>query len=145
MVAMVSGGLWMQTAAASEYMHRTLPGRKYTHTTPKSFRGSWYSYSKVMGYHKMVVKTHTVTTYTKTKKRHAWKKDLSLTGKHLYVYHEKRDHHNWYGFYQAYEDDFNYNYLTTKRVHGKKVKTLVDGSNYNNFHTLKLALLAKNN
>ncbi|WP_318765797.1 hypothetical protein [Lactiplantibacillus carotarum] len=39
MVAMVSGGLWMQTAAASEYMHRTLPGRKYTHTTPKSFRG----------------------------------------------------------------------------------------------------------
>jgi len=131
----------MQSAAAKSYgSPKTLVGMKYTHTTPKRFWGTWYNWDNNIGASKIVVKKHQVKWYYRQHKKGKWQHEQTLTGKKLYVYRQKLNHKQMFGFYAAYEDDFNFYYTGTKKLKGKTVKYMSQGGLYTYYKAWKYAI-----
>lgn len=136
-----AGGMLLntQSAAAKSYgSPKTLKGIKYTHTTPKRARGTWYNWDKTIGANKIVVKKHQVKWYYRQHKQGKWQHQQTLTGKKLYVYRQKLNHKQMFGFYAAYQDDFSFYYTGTKKLKGKTVKYM--SGNYTYYKAWKYAI-----
>ena len=136
----VVGGLLGPAQPAAARSPKTLRGIAYTHTTPVRSRGTWYNWDKEIGANKIIVKKHQVKWYYRQHKQGKWHHEQTLTGKKLYVYHQTLKHKKMFGFYAAYEDDFNFFYTGTKKIHGKSVKYLSSAGIYTYYHAWKYAI-----
>lgn len=139
----VTGGVMGMTqpvAAKSYGSPKTLRGVKYTRTTPVRSRGTWYNWDRNIGASKIIVKKHQVKWYSKPHKHGKWHHDQTLTGKKLYVYRQTLQHKKMFGFYAAYEDDFNFFYTGTKKLKGKTVKYMSSAGLYTYYHAWKYAV-----
>ncbi|MFC6275885.1 hypothetical protein ACFQET_10410 [Levilactobacillus tangyuanensis] len=138
-----AGGMTLNTqnVVAKAYKSpKTLKGLKYTHTTPKRSRGTWYNWDKDVGASKIVVKKHQVKKYYRQHKHGKWLHDETLTGKKLYVYRQKQNHKQMFGFYAAYEDDFSFYYTGTRKLKGKTVKYMSMAGLYTYYKSWKYAI-----
>ncbi|MBS1004989.1 hypothetical protein JK163_01460 [Levilactobacillus brevis] len=107
------------------------------HITPKSYRGTWYNKDRQVGLSKIVIKKN---AYKVFRREHGkWYIDSNLTGKKLFVYRWKSDHHKWYGFYAYNEDDLSFYRKVSKKYKGKKLPALYFVNNDTYYHSLKVA------
>lgn len=113
----------------------------YTRATPVKSRGIWYSRRPYVHYEKLIIRKHAVTWYQKDKRSEAWKKTRHLQNKQLFVLHDKlkvgKHQKAIFGFYSANQDDADFNYLTTKRIKGKKVRVMKNVNGGTFYHSWK--------
>lgn len=113
----------------------------YTRATPVKSRGTWYAHVQYLNYEKLVVRKHAVTWYQKDKRSQSWKKTRYLKNKQLFVLHDKlkvgKHQKAIFGFYSVNQDDADFNYLTTKRVKGKKIRVMKNVNGGTFYHSWK--------
>ncbi|WP_367295065.1 hypothetical protein [Levilactobacillus yonginensis] len=133
-------GLALAVTSTASAEKTNIPG-PYSRSTPVKARGTWYGKLPYIHYRKLIVKKHSVTWYEKDKRAGAWKKTRHLKNGHLFVRHDKIRLHKKtraiFGFYSANQDDADFNYLSTKRVKGKKVHVMISPNGGTYYHSWK--------